>query len=572
MIIRSWLRLCVLVSFVLGQVVLPAGPPTVAALTQAANDEVAPFEAPTANDAITAVRASPAVTHTLFLPLVVGPAFTLRPPNPLDLTMSLDSSRAATATLPLSGGYLTTTSANGDEFALAVPPNALLYTTTVVMTPISTVIGLSPTVQFIAGVHLEPEGLRLFNLATLTVTPSISVPITKQVAFGSHALGQSAYLYPLQRGTPQVVFSLMHFSDYSLAQSEVGPIPVQFDPNHVPVLPEEQYQQEAAQLVNQQRSAELSGQPGDPNFAQKLELLSRGYYENVLVPKLKQAVTDCQNAQSLLLPAIGWSRQMQLMGFGDAFASEISNIFSKALEASQNCWNKIKCVHWNFPPEVEHVLSLARQVEMLGGTAVPGSLPECPCVTITSKPTWTAQVNIFYDRTAYGSYAQMHLKQNSNVTAQLAQLSATEFTGGISGGGGNVSFAEYASGGLVAGYQGGPLVPFTPPNQGSHVILYLNPQTCMYLLWAGVTVTVTDSLDGTQYPKSAGTFVGGQHPLSDFDTQLSGGVDAQAHSSFYISQNGGKYADFVEATPITNLGGEFAGGTAQVSWTLTPGP
>ena len=525
------------------------------------------------------LQASTSLTHTLFLPLIYGPPFTVRPPNPVDLTMTLDRSRATTVTVPLSGGNLTVSEptfvADGSapvgttQFQLTIPPDALLYTTTVVMTPISTVAGLSPTVHFIAGVHIEPEDLRLFNLATLTITPSVSVPVTQQVPIASSALGQSSYLYPLQLGTPQIVFKLMHFSDYSLARSETGPIPVQYDPNNIPLLPEDQYLSEAAQLVQQERAAELSGKPGDPNFVQKLEQLSRGYYQNVLANKLKLAVSDCQNAQSLLLPAIGWARQMESLGFGNDFASEIANVTNSSVQALEHCWSLLKCVHWKIPSEVQRAYSLARQLQLMGGATGPynpASLPECPCATITSKPSWAAQMTLTYYRTATLGNKVVTLRESSSGSAQL---NGPTYAGNLTGSA--VASYSHTEGGILFGsFHGGPLVPFSPPNLGSHIVLYLHPENCTYQYWIGVRATVTWN-DNSQTTQDVGTVVGGSHPLSDFDTALSGGADVAAHSAFYIASHN-LDADYFVADQITSVAGEDGGGAAQVTWTFTPGP
>jgi hypothetical protein len=525
-----------------------------------------------------ALNASPSVTNTLFLPLISGPAFIVRPPNPVDLTMALDSSRATTATLSLSGGTLTVSepaltaegsaTAGTTVFQLTIPPDALLYTTTIVMTPISSVAGLSPTVHFIAGVHIEPEGLRLFNLATLTVTLGSAVPVTQQVPIASSGLGQSSYLYPLQLGTPQIVFRLMHFSEHSMAQSETGPIPVQYDPNNVPMLPEDQYMSEAAQLVQQERAAQLSGQPGDPNYVQKLEQLSRGYYQNVLLDKLNKAVSDCQNAQSLLLPAVGWSRQMQVMGFGAAFASEIAHVNNAGLQALEHCWSELKCVHWKIPSEVKRAFSLARQLQLMGGSGHydPFDLPECPCGTITSKLSWSGQMSLTYNRTASSGSQQVTVIESSGGSAQLTGPS---YAGNLTGSA-NASYTRYLDGQLFGSFHGGPLVPFTPPNTGSHMTLYLHPNTCTYLFWMGVRATVTWN-DNSHTVADVGTVVSGEHPLSDYDTVLSGGGNVAAHSSFFISASN-LNNDYFVGDLITNVAGENAGGNAQVSWSFTPGP
>ena len=87
-------------------------------------------------------------------------------------------------------------------------------------------------------------------------------------------------------------------------------------------------------------------------------------------------------------------------------------------------------------------------------------------------------------------------------------MSGPSYAGNLTGSA-QTSYAHSISGGLLGSYQGGPLVPFTPPNQGAHMTLYLHPSTCTYLYWLGVQATVTWN-DSSQTTASAGTVVGGE--------------------------------------------------------------
>jgi hypothetical protein len=200
------------------------------------------------------------------------------------------------------------------------------------------------------------------------------------------------------------------------------------------------------------------------------------------------------------------------------------------------------------------------------GSYDPFGLPECPCGTITSKPSWSGQMTLSYNRTASGGEVQVTVRESSSGSAQLT---GPTYAGNLTGSA-NASYSEYANGGLVGSYHGGPLVPFTPPNLGSHMILYLHPDTCTYLYWIGVRATVTWN-DNSQSVADVGTVVGGEHPLSDYDTVLSGGGDVAAHSTYYIFASN-LNNDYFVSDQITTVAGENAGGNAQVSWTFTPGP
>jgi hypothetical protein len=288
----------------------------------------------------------------------------------------------------------------------------------------------------------------------------------------------------------------------------------------------------------------------------------------VLLKSIKDAFNDCQNAQSHLLPAYSWAHQMQSNIFADNFTSEIENILGSGLMVAQHCWSQLKCVHWKLTSEVQRVLSLSRQLQLLdpSGQYDPSTLPECPCDIITSKTAWSGQMTLSYNRTVSSGGEQVMVNESSGGSAQLAGPTyAGDLTGSAS-----ASYSDYINGQLGGSYQGGPLVPFAPPSTGSHIILYLHPNTCTYFFWIGVRATVTWN-DASQTVQDVGTVVSGEHPMSNYDTVLKGGADVAAHSSSYIVASN-LNNDYFVANQITDVAGENAGGNAQVNWTFTPGP
>ena len=82
----------------------------------------------------------------------------------------LDTDRESSASLGPEGGTVTATAADGTEYALSIPADALIDETEIVLTPIISVDDLPMSGGFIAGVHFEPSGLELFRTATLSVT------------------------------------------------------------------------------------------------------------------------------------------------------------------------------------------------------------------------------------------------------------------------------------------------------------------------------------------------------------------------------------------------------------------
>src|SRR6185503_6111098 len=100
------------------------------------------------------------------------------------------------------------------------------------MTPVSMVGGLPLSGGLAAAVQLEPDGLRLFNFATLVVEPPQSLSPNQETSFAWDQAGDDFHLFPMQtpnstrrenaRGSalalnPRgLIFKLLHFSGYGV--------------------------------------------------------------------------------------------------------------------------------------------------------------------------------------------------------------------------------------------------------------------------------------------------------------------------------------------------------------------
>src|SRR5690554_2419296 len=93
--------------------------------------------------------------------------------------------------IPLTGGTLETTSEDGTTYRLTLPATALLSPTTVSMTPLSRIDG-APVSGSLHGVVLEPAGLRLYDAATLEITPA-SGDATSAIGFAAQDDGAASF-------------------------------------------------------------------------------------------------------------------------------------------------------------------------------------------------------------------------------------------------------------------------------------------------------------------------------------------------------------------------------------------
>ncbi len=136
--------------------------------------------------------------------------------NPLRVQITLEDTGVFGEIIPVEGGTLQTTAADGTRFTLTLPPNALLSEELITITPVVGIEDLPLSGGLVASLHLAPEGLRLLEPAILVIEPpepSVSDQF-QLVGFAYHGEGEEFHLYPVEATDTGFEVQLMHFSGY----------------------------------------------------------------------------------------------------------------------------------------------------------------------------------------------------------------------------------------------------------------------------------------------------------------------------------------------------------------------
>lgn len=244
----------------------------------------------------------------------IGPNPTLEP-NPLDVSVSLDESLAVTALIPVEGGTLNATGADGTTFTLTIPPDALLGEADIMMTPVIDVEDLPFSNGLVAAVHLEPEGLRLFAPATLTIETSGKLNTEEVSGFGYYMEGEDFHLQPVGLTGSILTFEVMHFSGRGAGWSTVADRNAQR--SRVPRRAEAQ----AAQ--------ELSFR--DANTRAALD----NWYTNGVRPKIDAAQSNVAVFDSATADFLSWLKQVQTEGLMESYRDQISRALEGLAAATE---------------------------------------------------------------------------------------------------------------------------------------------------------------------------------------------------------------------------------------------
>lgn len=250
-------------------------------------------------------------------------------PTVKNVSIALDSARAATQTIGAEGGSITATGAGGTTFTLTLPAEALVGPTEVQVIPIKSVTGLGGRVSVAGAVQLEPEGLGLFKTATLTITPSALSGKSTQ-AFGWYGAGKTLGRYPSTRTGTRFVLQIAHFSGDGVAEGE---------------------------------SDNLA-------LMQSLQDALKTHYEQSVRPLMTRAETDDSIFDQATQDYLGWYRQLALLGLDETepFSQELAGLKDSWEKAFQNHVDKAsaRCANEHKLGEIFSLLTTARQLALLG--------------------------------------------------------------------------------------------------------------------------------------------------------------------------------------------------------------
>jgi hypothetical protein len=155
--------------------------------------------------------------------------------NPISLSTEPDDEHSASAVITPEGGTLEAVGADGTAYTLEFPVGAVLSPVEVTMTPNLSADGFPSAAGVQASVHLTPEGLRLVEPATLTISIPDGADAEGLVAFTTYPGGEDLHLVSSHTDGGTIELGVMHFSDPGAAQvtqQEYESLQARYVPTH----------------------------------------------------------------------------------------------------------------------------------------------------------------------------------------------------------------------------------------------------------------------------------------------------------------------------------------------------
>lgn len=235
------------------------------------------------------------------------------PVEPVDVAVALDAGKKAEALIPIEGGSLSATGADGTVFTLDIPKDALLTETTIGLTPVASLSGMPFGNEQTYAVQLSPDGLFLYDVAILTITPADPIPKGEQIVFGYLKDGKDVILAAPVLDSSEIKIEVLHFSGNGVTRGLLADI----EPERQRLGGDAARRIEDALNIERNRISQEGGE-----WQSALTVAAMGealvqFEEQVLGPRVAAAGESCAAGRLAIETANTVERQRQLLGLSE---------------------------------------------------------------------------------------------------------------------------------------------------------------------------------------------------------------------------------------------------------------
>lgn len=261
--------------------------------------------------------------------------------NPVDVAVVLETDNTVEALIPVEGGTITATGADGTVYMLEIPADALLVETMIGLTPVSSISGMPFGGEQTYAVQFSPEGLFLQNFAILTITPVAEIPIDQQIFFGYLKDGKDLILAAPVIDSSEIKINVLHFSGNGVTNGAMA------DAGSLGGNTERRMSSALAEKLGAERARQLLGNEGEPlDLGEAFNEAWKEYEEQVIKPRIAAAGDNCEAGELAIQTVLSHERDRQLLGASDG----------EGLSKFEDLYNKVArvCILEEFEACVEH--------------------------------------------------------------------------------------------------------------------------------------------------------------------------------------------------------------------------
>jgi hypothetical protein len=321
-------------------------------------------------------------------------------PPTVQVVRETDNAASATVT-PEAATVIEVTGSDGTEYVLTLPPDALLEETTVRLIPIADLTGSPLADGFVAGLHMEPEGLRFLEPATLEIKLPSGVATKGLVGFRYQGDGNEFHFVPGSVEGTVVTILVPHFSGTggAAAPTDCGNLSV------TELSPEAAANQVVACVMNAAAGRDLTAEEIDQINAALLD-----WFYGSVKPALSGAVDclkdpGCAEDDRLFMDGanefLSWERFIEVLGnpFLESFGSELdvgyelldAGLAAGYQRAAAGC---IEAIDRTTKMDMANqMLQWVRRAEVLARNAITGEVLEELCDGFLTTVAWEVELD-----------------------------------------------------------------------------------------------------------------------------------------------------------------------------------
>jgi len=258
------------------------------------------------------------------------------PANPINVTVELDDANSKSGMFSTNGSVMSLTGPDGTIYTLEIPPGALDVDTAITMTIVKSMNG-APLSGDVFAVQLEPSGLLLNEIATLTIQPAQEIPVKEQIIFGYEGLGIDYHLAIVDPKSKEIKIKLMGFSGAGVGRGGdaewATTLKGMAEDSRTRIV--NKYG-EATQAERQRQMFGESDEASADEYGKTVESLLDQFYDQVLIKEMAAAELDCRHAKKALHDLIFVERNRQLLGI-EGKTVDFEGKFKKLHDIAEKC-------------------------------------------------------------------------------------------------------------------------------------------------------------------------------------------------------------------------------------------
>lgn len=365
---------------------------------------------------------------------------------PLNVILDMGGTMGVATVTPDQEATIEALSGAGTRYILTVPSGAIINPDgqTITMAPIFAIENFPLSGGFLAGVHLEPEGLLFFRPVVLTIVLPAAVPATGLMGFSHQQSSGGFGLTTVKSQGAVLTLELLHFTDEGIGLGSSTDCSGLLDAT---LTPEARDQTIINCIISSSGGLDNVGPAGEQIIIEAM----RDWFNLGVMPKLSAALSDDSLIESAVNDFLSWDKANQLLGsIGDMLQQQTNEGIELAHQVMANSItrNENACVGSVVRTEKINLIKKLRMLQHMidvlgfgdlqevrdaicgGAFTEPDTIslaPESATLSINESTTLIAEAKNFAGESILGDKLVLAWENSNPTVVDLADLASVGY-------------------------------------------------------------------------------------------------------------------------------------------------